>query len=217
MLLEFKTKNYKSFVEETSFSMLAAPKQKGLDYSLCKEKIKGKTLKGLCSSVIYGPNASGKTNIVGAMDVFRAIVLRGNIKNSEEKTSPNPAAAELELIPNNKAAAAEPVMFSVDFLESGLRIAYSLTIDLGVFLDRGYKRNIIGEQLAVNGDVIFSRAGTLHFGDLKALENHLPEAIKNSADNLTEIAQNSLIPEELFLMNGFKLIFSQSLVKVIMD
>ncbi len=47
MLLEFKTKNYKSFVEETKFSMLAAPKQKGLDYSLCEEKIKGKTLKGL--------------------------------------------------------------------------------------------------------------------------------------------------------------------------
>ena len=34
MLLEFKTKNYKSFVEEASFSMVAAPKQKGLDYSL---------------------------------------------------------------------------------------------------------------------------------------------------------------------------------------
>ena len=53
MLLEFKTKNYKSFVEEAKFSMLAAPKQKGLDYSLCVEKIKGKVWKGLPSSVIY--------------------------------------------------------------------------------------------------------------------------------------------------------------------
>ena len=42
MLLEFKTKNYKSFVEEASFSMVATPKQKGLDYSLMKTKIKGK-------------------------------------------------------------------------------------------------------------------------------------------------------------------------------
>ena len=47
MLLEFKTKNYKSFVEEASFSMVAAPKQKGLDYSLMKTKIKGKEIKGL--------------------------------------------------------------------------------------------------------------------------------------------------------------------------
>ena len=62
MLLEFKTKNYKSFVEEASFSMVAAPKQKGLDYSLMKTKIKGKEIKGLSSSVIYGPNAAGKTN-----------------------------------------------------------------------------------------------------------------------------------------------------------
>ena len=54
MLLEFKTKNYKSFVEEASFSMVAAPKQKGLDYSLMKTKIKGKEIKGLSSSVIYG-------------------------------------------------------------------------------------------------------------------------------------------------------------------
>ena len=52
MLLEFKTQNYKSFVEEASFSMVAAPKQKGLDYSLMKTKIKGKEIKGLSSSGI---------------------------------------------------------------------------------------------------------------------------------------------------------------------
>ena len=86
MLLEFRTKNYKSFIEEVKFSMIAAPKQKGLDYSLCTEKVKGKQWKGLSSSVIYGPNAAGKTNIIGAMDVLRSIVLRGNIRNSEEKS-----------------------------------------------------------------------------------------------------------------------------------
>ena len=62
----------KSFVEETKFSMVKAAKQSGLDYSLLKEKIKNKLVMGLCSSVIYGPNAAGKTNIIGAMDVFRA-------------------------------------------------------------------------------------------------------------------------------------------------
>ena len=75
-----------------------------------KTNIKGKDIKGLSSSVIYGPNAAGKTNIIGAMDVLRAIVLRGNIRNSEEKSSPNPAAAALELIPNNFAASS--VVFS---------------------------------------------------------------------------------------------------------
>ena len=45
MLLEFKTKNYKSFSDEADLVMTAAPKQKGLDYSLCREKIKGKLQK----------------------------------------------------------------------------------------------------------------------------------------------------------------------------
>ena len=44
MLLEFKTKNYKSFVDEACFSMITAPKQKGLDYSIMKEKVKGKEI-----------------------------------------------------------------------------------------------------------------------------------------------------------------------------
>ena len=45
MLLEFKAKNYKSFKEELVFSLVPAPKQKGLDYSILEEKIGRKTYK----------------------------------------------------------------------------------------------------------------------------------------------------------------------------
>jgi hypothetical protein len=65
MLLRFRVKNYKSFLEEAEFSMEAAPKQKGLDYSLSDIKIKKRIIKALSSSVVYGPNASGKTNVIG--------------------------------------------------------------------------------------------------------------------------------------------------------
>lgn len=106
-----------------------------------KVRVKGKEIKGLSSSIIYGPNAAGKTNIIGAMDVIRAIVLRGNVRNSEEKSSPNPAAAILELIPNNNETEAKPVYFSVDFYEEDpeerknkFRIQYELEVDLGTFL-----------------------------------------------------------------------------------
>ena len=44
MLLEFRFENYKSFLEESSLSMIAAPKQKGLDYSLITVKNKGKDM-----------------------------------------------------------------------------------------------------------------------------------------------------------------------------
>jgi len=73
MLLEFKTKNYKSFKNELVFSMTPAPKQKGLDFSILNEKIGSKAYKGLCTAVIYGANASGKTNIIGAMEVFKHV------------------------------------------------------------------------------------------------------------------------------------------------
>ena len=217
MLLEFRTKNYKSFVEEVKFSMLAAPKQKGLDYSLCIEKIKGKVCKGLSSSVIYGPNAAGKTNIVGAMDVLRSIVLQGNIRNSEEKSSPNPASAALELIPNNKYVEPQPVEFAIEFVENGLKIGYSVSLDLGVFLDSEYQRKILKEKLLVNGELIFNRGEKLQVGNLKEIKTYMADSIYKKADGLIEIAKNSLNQEELFLTNGFKLIYSQAFVKVVTD
>ena len=111
MLLEFKTKNFKSFLEEMDFVMTPAPKQKGLEYSILKHKIGKKTYKGLCSAIIYGPNASGKTNIISAMDVFKEIILKGHINNSDELRSPDVSEGKLELIPNNLNKSPEPTCF----------------------------------------------------------------------------------------------------------
>lgn len=221
MLLEFKTKNYKSFIEESIFSMTAAPKQKGLDYSLMKVKLRGSTIKGLSSSVIYGPNAAGKTNIIGAMDVLRTIVLKGNIRNSEEKSSPNPASAALELIPNNKETEGKPVYFSIEFFEEDeenkFRIRYELEVDLGIFLDEEYARKIISESLLVNGDLIFQRSNGLTFGNMKVIKGYLSEVTEQNIGSINEIAKSSLSQDELFLTNGFKLMISQKFTKLIID
>ena len=222
MLLQFKTKNFKSFVEEVCFSMVAAPKQKGLDYSLMKVKVNGsKEIKGLSSSVIYGPNAAGKTNIIGAMDVLRAIVLRGNIRNSEEKTSPNPAASMLELIPNNKAKEPKPVCFDIVFYEEDnagrkFKICYGLELDLGGFLETAYPRRVLSETLEINDEKVFERKNDLIVGNLKIIKDYLLDTTMQNAESIQEIAKNSLNPEELFLTNGFKLIFSPRFAKLIM-
>ena len=203
--------------------MTAAPKQKGLDYSLMKVKTKGsKETKVLSSSVIYGPNAAGKTNIIGAMDVLRAIVLRGNIRNAEEKTSPNPAASMLELIPNNKQTDPKPVCFDVEFYEEDhdgnkLIIHYGLQIALGDFLEAEYPRKILFEVLDVNGERVFERTNDLTIKNLKVIEKYLSEVAAQNKESAGEIAENSLNSEELFLTNGFKLIFSPSLTKLILD
>lgn len=218
MLLEFETKNYKSFIKEAVFSMIAAPKQKGLDYSLLREKIKRRTIKGLCSGLIYGPNASGKTNIIGAMDTFRAIVLRGNIRNSEDKSSPNAAAHALELIPNNKLSVNAPVEFGIQFYENGMLIDYKLIVDLGEFLEENYARKILKEELAVNENMIFSRKGkSLFFGDIDTFVTKQEKTHRDVDSRTLKIAEQSLSDDELFITNGFKLIISKSFAGIFLN
>lgn len=215
MLLNFKVKNYKSFRGEEVFSMVPAPKQKGLDYSVCCEKIKRKIVKALCSTVMYGPNASGKTNIVGAMDTFRAIVLRGNIRNSEEQKSPNVAAYSLELIPNKDSN--EPVVMSIEFVDGGVKFGYSLALDLGLFLEEKSERKVLSEKLLVNDEMIFERTDMLKIGKLSEIKSFLLDSSIESNSSLVEIAAKSLINDELFLTGAFKLLFAPKLVKQITD
>ncbi|MGB4408230.1 MAG: AAA family ATPase [Sphaerochaeta sp.] len=70
--------------------------------------------------MVYGPNASGKTHIFGAMETFKQIVLRGNIRNVETKDSLNAASHALELIPNNTLSSSEPVNFSLTFTDDNI-------------------------------------------------------------------------------------------------
>ena len=215
MLLEFRASNYKSFKDEMIFSLIPAPKQKGLDYSVLEETVEKKTYKGLCSAVIYGPNASGKTNIIGAMDTFKSIVLRGNIRNDDDKSDPNAAASALELIPNNSIENAEPVCFSIKFVTNGFLVDYSFSADLGGFLEVDHPRKVLSEALAINGSIVFSRNDGLEFGPLDAIHNLLVNSFEQNAESAIALAKGNLNVEELFLMNGFKTMFSSKLVSLI--
>lgn len=215
MLLEFRTSNYKSFADEMVFSMTAAPKQKGLDYSIQSEKIGGTIYKGLCSAVIYGPNASGKTNIIGAMDTMKAIMLRGNIRNSESFFSPNPASSALEFVPNCDLES-KVTSFSIKFIEDGLLIDYSFKALFGEFLEKQFEREIIEEELYINDKPVFIRNSELSVELPSLVKPYLNEGIKSPTQTLLQIAESSLNKEELFLNNGFKTVYAQKLVSLIM-
>lgn len=217
MLLKFKFKNYKSFVEETTFSMMPAPKQTGLDYSVLKEKAGTKNHKALCSAVIYGPNAAGKTNIIAAMETLKAIVSRGNILNSDSIFSSNAASTVLELIPNSSVENV-PTKFSISFIENNLLIKYDLSIDLGSFLEVDYKRKILEETLTINEKNVYKRNEVeLEISLPSCIKSFLNKGIKNISSTTEEIARNSLSETELFLTNGFKTIFAQDLVSLILN
>ncbi len=215
MLLSFHAKNYRSFRDSLDFSMTPAAKQKGLDYSILSEKIGTRDCKALSSAVIYGPNASGKTNIIGAMDTMRSIVLRGNIENSESVSTPNAASCKLELIPFSQNEEPSPVEFSVRFTDSGKLFEYSFSMNIGGFMDKDYKRKLVFEQLKVNDKEIYTRTDSLEFGSLTGIRQQLNNPASGNISALHEIAENSLNPTELFLTNGFKTIFSKNLVSTI--
>ena len=217
MLLNFEVENYKSFHEKAEFPMVPAPKQSGLDYSILKEKVKSKIIKGLSSSVIYGPNASGKTNIIGAMDVLRTIVLRGNIRNAEEQISPNKAAYNLELIPNNLCDKIKPVNFKIEFVNEGMHFLYELSIMLGRFLEDSYDRTVKEERLEINHDIVFERGTEIKFGNLTKIKNNITMQAIDNLSTIEMVANESLIQDELFLSNGFKLLISQNIAKKILD
>ena len=215
MLLEFRTRNYKSFADEMVFSMTPAPKQKGLDYSVLTQKAGSKDYKGLCSAVIYGPNASGKTNVIGAMDTFKSIVLRGNINNADA-VSLNVAASSLELVPNCNGSAA-PTEFGIRFVDNGLLVDYSIIIDLGTFLDKDYPRRILEEQLTVNGKQVFLRNETLEVQLPSVIKDYVNKSIKKKTAKMLDLAKDGLTDTELFLNNGFKSIYAQKLTAAILD
>ena len=217
MLLNFKTKNYKSFKEETIFSMTAAPKQKGLDYSIQEKRVSGKKYRALSSAVIYGPNASGKTNLIGAMDTMKEIVLRGHIKNTAETTF-NQASNSLELIPfrGNQDI---PTLFYIQFIENDLLIEYSFSVQLGSFLNKTFERYVENEKLVVNDNIIFDRnKDSSTFINIDTVRNkYLNNKIKANLNSALEIAINGLNKDELFLTNGFKNIFAKELVSLILN
>lgn len=215
MLLEFVIRNYKSFAEEAVLSMEPAPKQKGLDYSIHKEKAGGIVYKGLSCAVIYGPNASGKTTLIGAMDTLKSIVNRGNIRDAADCGSMNKAASQLSLIPNSSVATSEPVYFRVKFVNEGDAYEYELELDLGLFGDDAYSRVILKESLRVNNAQVFLREPNTISIDTIPIENRLAKGLEGNEETLIDLAAN-LSETDLFLTGVFKTFVSPSVAKSVL-
>lgn len=215
MLLEFKMKNFKSFREEMDFKMVPAQKIKDLEFSLLSKKIKGKEVKALSTAAIYGPNSSGKTNIIAGMEVFRAMILRGNIKNNDEITTPNAAVDKLELIPNIDNKQIQPVFFDIRFLVEEMIIELKLELELGFFLDSNYDRKITTEELWINNVFIYKRTDTVEFGKLETIQNYFIESF--SKETAEKISQTNLDKQELFLSGIFKTLYSKKIYDIIYD
>lgn len=76
MLIEFSVSNFRSFREKQTFSMVAAPRLKKRE-NVFKPQLSGEKLPDLLKvAAIYGPNASGKSNFIKALDIVREVANR---------------------------------------------------------------------------------------------------------------------------------------------
>jgi AAA15 family ATPase/GTPase len=216
MLLEFKVKNFKAFKEEAIFSMIPT-KVKDLENSILKKAADGKEYKALPTSIVYGANGTGKTNIIEAMEDFREIILAGNILNKEPSHFTNASHANLELIPNVYSKNDEETAFSISFINNSKVFKYGLSARFGKFIDKNYKRTITKEQLFIDDKELFYRdinnGIKLNFKDIKEFIS--TDFNEQKLDFTLKILKNNLQKTELFLTSGFKSLFSPDLVKYI--
>ena len=216
MLLEYTFENYKSFSDDACFKMTPTPKLRQLSYSVLQEKVKNKDYKALCSSVIYGPNAAGKTSVIGALEVLKGIILEGNIEDKERDTT-NIAVNKLELVPNvNKLIrdGASPVTLGVSAIDDGMLFKYELTFSVEGFLKKDITRKILSERLEVDEKLVFLREkNKVNFvQDISKAYLNTEKDIGIFKDVAWKVED-----KELFLTGNFKAFYSNEIVKKIVE
>lgn len=117
MLLEFSFKNFRSFKDEAVFSMLPVNSYKEQQENIHPQNIPGTGTDGvLTAAAIYGPNASGKTNLLRAVHFSRNLIL-GIVH-------PAHLARRQSFVGNTS-----PTSFSYTFYTDGTRYEYDFTLD----------------------------------------------------------------------------------------
>ena len=124
MLLRFSVSNYLSILDEQELSMVAGNRKtvKGA------YRIPLGDLNILPSAVIYGPNASGKSNLISALRFLSNSVLHSHAQRTPESGVPRiPFAFDQD-------ALEQPTTVDVDFVIEGVRYQFGFEADNNRFL-----------------------------------------------------------------------------------
>ncbi len=122
MLVEFSVANYRSILERQTLSMAASSYFKQLeDLNTFDAGLSEKVPRLLRSTVLYGPNASGKSTLIQALEFMQDCVLHSQ-KESQ-------AGDEIDTVPFKLTAAARAAdsEFEVTFVEQGVRYEYGFS------------------------------------------------------------------------------------------
>jgi len=116
LLLEFRVRNYRSFRNENVLSLVAAS-----DRSLERTNTVGTGIpylpRAVRGAVVYGANASGKSNLIRALQVMRGIVLESASVQHNQTFNVQPFRLDED-------SATQPTLFEVTIMLDGVRYQY---------------------------------------------------------------------------------------------
>jgi AAA15 family ATPase/GTPase len=127
MILEFKVKNFRSIRDEQIFSMISEKKINELKENTFKADDKTDVLK---TSIIYGRNGSGKSNLLLAIKALIFLVSESSGFKVGQSIPP------FEPFRLDKKSKISPIELSLDFItEKGVRYIYSISFSKEKILD----------------------------------------------------------------------------------
>jgi hypothetical protein len=121
MLIEFSVSNFRSIKEEQTLSMIADSSTRKNDNTFVPQ-IKGNKLRLLNSAAIYGANASGKSNILKALDRLLSYIHTLNIDVDDNI----PYYEPFEL---DKSCLSQPSSFKLSFIIEEIMYDYQIAFD----------------------------------------------------------------------------------------
>ena len=219
MLLEFRCDNFKSFKDGFVFPMQPRKGMNDLQYSILHRNIGDSIVNALSSSVVYGPNAAGKTSVVNAMSCMRKIVLSGTIRNAEEDRNNDHVSANMELAPFAFRDEGKSVTFDITFVQSGKKIRYAFSFFVGAFLEAKKDRYVEKEKLYLNDSLIYSRTeDSVESLNLDPIKEYLNIGYELKEIDKTKMAMsNNLVKDNLLLNTDFNSFCSKAIVNEIIS
>lgn len=133
MLLKFEVENYRSIRDEAALLLSSVNYYKENERQLMAPSLPGlSNVRFLRAAGVFGPNASGKSTLVKAVEAMRRMVLR---------SATAPAGAELPFEPYalDPACGERPTRFLAAFTSGGVRYEYGFSYD---------SRSVLEEKLS---------------------------------------------------------------------
>ncbi|WP_417740069.1 AAA family ATPase [Rosistilla oblonga] len=179
MLIEVRIENYRSIREERALTLEAA--NLGNEDDKRPRSVKGHDAKLLPAAVIYGPNASGKSNLLLALGFIRSAVLDSQRGWEPDGGVPRPAFAWGDM-------RSKPSLFEVTFLKEDVKYNYGFVVDDNEVLEEWLNAWPIGHKQKW----FVREKNEFKFGEnLKGPNHSAREITRNNALFLSAAAQSN--------------------------